>query len=63
MKALLIIGALLLAGCSSREESTLNSVKAINDFCKKNSGELTTSIEGGFFGPHVKFSCTARVSP
>lgn len=64
MKATLIVFTLLLlSGCVAREESTINAMNAVKDFCKKSSGELTVSFEGGAFGNSAKVSCTARPAP
>lgn len=56
----ILLLALALVGCS---EDKIKAMEAINDFCKKNNGELTTVFEHGTFGSKITFSCTARVHP
>lgn len=53
---------LTLVGCSGND-STLKGMNAVNDACKKNSGELSVVFEAGPFGNTAKVSCTARVHP
>ncbi|MBH0013683.1 MULTISPECIES: hypothetical protein [Gammaproteobacteria] len=56
----ILLLALALAGCS---EDKIKAMEAINEFCKKNNGELTTVFEHGTFGSKLTFGCTARAYP
>lgn len=58
----ILLLALAMVGCSGND-STLKGMHAVNDACKKNSGELTVVFEAGPFGNTAKVSCTARVYP
>lgn len=58
----ILLLALAMVGCSGNDK-VLKAMEAVNDACKKQSGELTISFESGPFGNSAKFSCTARVTP